>query len=207
MTVWSKYDFDLAATRLGIILCQMDLGHKWSFDNDCLVVVTTRETEHHDDHHVLQSSDSVSFDGDTIVYREVQTTDWYVSISYSHIWRVPVLHFTVQLPDGTPRSRQDVIADLLSYSADPDSSMNVTSDFVSIDEHPITGLPSYLLHPCQTTSLLETLGASSTSAASRLWSWMSMILPHVGILISPSTFCRIQKELEKDDAELIYQAN
>ena len=204
MTVWSKCDFDLAATQLAFLLCQYDdqCRYQWSYEHNCLVAVTTHEIKQIDDHHKnTQSAENVtSFDGDTIVFRNVQqTSDWFVTISYSHIWQVPVLHFTAQMQDGTPLSRDDVIFCILSCSNDPNSTYHVTSDFVSLDEHPVTGIPSYFLHPCRTTALLEILQASSDNPALRLWSWMSMILPLVGIVIRPSTFRRIQTELEGDD--------
>ena len=208
MTVWSKYDFNLAATQIASLLYQDDQSdNQWSYENDCLVTIITREkaTKQIHDHQIIQSyvedDDITSFDGDTIVFRDVQTSEWLVTISYSDIWQVPVLHFTVQMQDGTPLRRDDVISCLLEYNDDPDSTSSVTSDFVSIDEHPVTGIPSYCLHPCRTSGLLEILlcTSSSDSPTLQLWSWMSMILPHVGIAIHPSTFRRIQTELEGSD--------
>jgi Autophagocytosis associated protein, active-site domain len=204
MTVWSKHDFDLAAKKLAFLLCQNDqCRNQWSYENDCLVAVTTHDTKENDDHHdhhhnIISVEDLTSLDGDTIVIRDVQRSDWFVTMSYSHIWQVPVLHFTAQMQDGTPLCREDVISCLLSCSNDPDTTNDV-SDFVSMDEHPVTGIPSYVLHPCRTTGLLETLHASSDNATLRLWSWMSMILPLVGIVIRPSTYRQIQIELGGDD--------
>jgi hypothetical protein len=206
MTVWSKYDFNLAATQIAILLYQDDQSdNKWLYDTDCLVTIITREkaTKQIHDHQIIQSyveDDNTSFDGDTIVFRDVQTSEWLVTISYSDIWQVPVLHFTAQMQDGTPLRRDDVISCLLEYSDDPNST-NIASDFVSIDEHPVTGIPSYCLHPCRTSGLLEILCTSSSDSSPtlQLWSWMSMILPHVGLAIHPSTFRRIQVELGGSD--------
>lgn len=204
MTAWSKYNFDLAATQVAFLLCydnQSDnINNTWSYEHDCLSTVITREITKQitgNDHQIIQLIEDVtSLDGDSIVFRDVQKSYWFVTISYSDIWQVPVLHFVAQMQDGTPLSRDDVISSLLEYSDDDLDSTNVISDFVSIDEHPVTGIPSYFLHPCRTSGLLEILcNTSSDSPTLQLWSWMSMILPHVGLIIHPSTFRRIQAEL------------
>lgn len=202
MTEWSRDDFHFAATKLVSILRKIDHRNKWSYDNECLVAVSTRDAKQIYEQDP-QSLDVNSFDGDTIVLRSLCAVDWFVSISYSHIWRVPVLHFTVQTQNGMPLNRQDVFSLLNLHSSDPENA-NTSSDNVSIDEHPVTGLPAYFLHPCQTTDLLEQLQCTSGapgSPESRLWSWMSMKLPSVGILIRPMTFCQIQSELERHEAK------
>jgi Autophagocytosis associated protein, active-site domain len=199
MAEWSKHDFDVAATHLVSLLSKNDGCNVWSYENDCLVAASTREPKQMDEDDA-PPVDVASFDRDTIAFRDLHILDWFVSISYSYIWRVPVLHFTVQTQNGTPLGRHEVLSYLHSYSTDPED-IKANFDFVSIDEHPITGLPAYFLHPCQTTGLLELLRASGTCSTLRLWSWMSMILPRVGTLIRPITFCQIRAEIERNDAE------
>ena len=200
MTEWSKNDFDVAATQLAFCLCKEgDGGTAWSYEKECLAVVSKHEPKQIYDHDTQPLNDALC-DGDTIVLQGLCTVDWFISISYSHIWRVPVVHFTVQTQEGTPLSRQQVMSYLHSYSTDIDNT-NANLEFVSIDEHPVTGLPAYFFHPCQTPRLLELLRASATSPTLRLWSWMSMMLPRVGISIRPVTFCQIQVELEENDAK------
>ena len=222
---WSKSDFDRAAQQLAFLLGRPNddeppLCHRttsWAYEHDCLVTHTIRENQPINEPHDTQPSQyyddedttfwTVNDDEDTMVCRNVPTkSDWFISICYSHIWQVPVLYFTVQMPDGTPFGRDDVLTYLRSYKNDLDE-IHRTSDFISIDEHPVSGVPSYMIHPCGTTGRLDALllllllwrtTPSTNSATVRLWSWMAMMLPMVGIVIRPSIFCQIQAELMRE---------
>jgi hypothetical protein len=88
-----------------------------------------------------------------------------------------------------------------------------TSEFVSQEEHPITGLPSFFLHPCQSAQRLHLLTIATKDRIkiskglkeesklddftknSVLWIWMSMILPAVGYSIPSSYFRLIEKRI------------
>jgi ubiquitin-like-conjugating enzyme ATG10 len=200
MAAWKEDDFDYAARRLSSLLRDHFAGMCWSYENSCLLSSATRKTpgshlqvSNGDDE--LQSTCDVPFyDIDAIALSNSHVTEWSFSVVYSHIWHVPVLYFTVQMQDGTPLTRNEVIDSLHSYCSDPDSFVH-TSDFVTIDEHPVTGSPSYFLHPCQTLRRMEIFTHQLTCPALRLWSWMSMLFPTVGIMIPLNTFSLIQSEL------------
>jgi hypothetical protein len=214
MAAWMEEDFEYAARRLDCVLRDIDDCMRWSYDSSCLVSSTTQRTTYKSGsyqlpeynalaalsqvpHSVddLQKTEDVSFyDHESIPTCTLPTTEWTFSVAYSHIWHTPILYFTVQMSDGTPLTRQEVVNSLHSYCSDPKSFID-TSDFVSIDEHPVTGIPSYYLHPCQTLKRLEISNANSICPALRLWSWMSMLLPTIGIIIRPTMFLRIQSKL------------
>jgi ubiquitin-like-conjugating enzyme ATG10 len=71
-------------------------------------------------------------------------------------------------------------------------------DFVSVDEHPVSRVPSFFLHPCRTEERMMALSkAHDTPPAVRLLSWLSMILPSVGYSVPSSMFWSIKKKLDE----------
>lgn len=116
--------------------------------------------------------------------------EWRFSIVFSDTWTVPVLYFTVKFADdGTPLLRSQVW-DVIP--CDEKREFADTWDFVSYEEHPMTGEPSFFLHPCQTARRLTLLQANQP-ATSPLLSWTAMIFPAVGFRIPTRTFCRVQQ--------------
>jgi 2',3'-cyclic-nucleotide 2'-phosphodiesterase (5'-nucleotidase family) len=129
---------------------------------------------------------------------------WSFSIVYSDTYCVPILYFHVQHHNGTPCSRQQVLKMLLestNHSQADRMALQDTWDFVSQEQHPFTNMPSFFLHPCQSSTRLQLLLSSTTSVGQfacnidMLWTWMSMILPTVGHPIPPSVFLKIQEQL------------
>jgi Autophagocytosis associated protein, active-site domain len=151
---------------------------------------------------------------------------WVYSIVYSPTWRAPVLYFTAEETsslsdcqegddddDDTagvagcgPLSRRQVLQELEAT----DEEWN----FISSEEHPLTGLPSFFLHPCQTAECLSTIIApSSTSPAGhvdddqqewtivpvahRLWAWCALVFPAAGLAIPPMTYVAVRDHLEQ----------
>jgi hypothetical protein len=119
---------------------------------------------------------------------------WKFSIVFSDTWRVPVLYFTVQHGDGTPLLRSQVL-EIIEVD---EKEIADTWDFVSHDEHPITGEPSFFLHPCQTFARLKLLFLQDTeTVTSPLISWVTMVLPAVGFRLPTRTFIRVQAGISK----------
>mmetsp|Transcript_14511 Transcript_14511/g.16881 ORF Transcript_14511/g.16881 Transcript_14511/m.16881 type:complete len:196 (+) Transcript_14511:2-589(+) len=104
-----------------------------------------------------------------------QDVEWTFSIVYNYIWSVPVLYFQVQFSDGQMLSRKQVLKVLKEIQTNRDylheredgncdsddkSDNNnddddeSTWDFISQEEHPITGIPTFFFHPCQTSARL-----------------------------------------------------
>eukprot|EP00978_Attheya_sp_CCMP212_P037858 scaffold182159_cov31-Attheya_sp.AAC.1 len=101
--------------------------------------------------------------------------------------------------DGTPCLRQDI----LSYCNNNDD-VKDSWEFISQDEHPITGEPSFFLHPCQTSARLAKLQNNSSNPDANdsavvpgtlLLSWLSMILPAVRSRISSANYSRTHHHL------------
>lgn len=137
------------------------------------------------DEQVMIVQDSVSLEESRV---EVK---WHFSIVYSDTYGVPVLYFRVQTLDGSPCERFKILEWL------PNQSIEDNWDFISQEEHPISGLPSYFLHPCQTSGRLAKLLQSSQADESILWAWMSMIFPAVSHPIPSSFFHKIQRHLSE----------
>jgi len=113
--------------------------------------------------------------------RDESWFEWLFSVVYSDIWCVPVLYFRVQHLDGTTCSRNEVL-NLLKYREHLDPKSFDSWDFISEEEHPVTGVPSQFLHPCQTSARLTTLMAGFDEnylPGKLLLSWMSLMLPAV----------------------------
>uniref|UniRef100_A0A7S2YGH4 Ubiquitin-like-conjugating enzyme ATG10 n=1 Tax=Entomoneis paludosa TaxID=265537 RepID=A0A7S2YGH4_9STRA len=131
---------------------------------------------------------------------------WIFSIVYSDVWECPVLYFRVEAQDGALVTSREHIVQILKlehYQNEVEDSW----EFVSYDEHPVDGLPSFFLHPCQTRERVKTLlnstdGKRHDAGTSQhngflLLTWMSMIFPAVGMTISSQNFVAIQKQLSK----------
>mmetsp|Transcript_20907 Transcript_20907/g.29949 ORF Transcript_20907/g.29949 Transcript_20907/m.29949 type:complete len:242 (-) Transcript_20907:340-1065(-) len=129
-------------------------------------------------------------------------TEWTFSVVFHETWRVPTLYFHVHDIDGSPITRDDVLTILLGGTRGNTTGTNAngsmteeeTWDFVSQEEHPMTGKPSFFLHPCQTAAKMELL-LHQPKHYCPLLSWMSMILPSVGCTISPYVYHEAQKKM------------
>ena len=120
--------------------------------------------------------------------------EWRFTIVFSDTWRVPVLHFTVQDSTGNPCPRHQVLSMLPTAEQHND-----TWDFVSYDEHPITGIPSYFLHPCQTQDILKLLQHDSVQTSTLLLSWLSLILPTIGYTLPSKVFTQLRNKMLQFD--------
>jgi Autophagocytosis associated protein, active-site domain len=202
MVQWSPSDFEDAITRLSKLLRMHEEFQSWSICNGCLESKTIRHnhpfTVSTCDECLPLTEDSVITDCDAVHVGSCSQTEWRLSIAYNFTWHVPVMYFMVQFPDGTPCARQDMLDLLLCFRRNRDSVSDMW-DFVSSEEHPITGVPSFFLHPCRTSSLLETLNASTDCSTMRLWSWMAMIFPSIGLSISAETYCTLQTQLKDNE--------
>ena len=119
------------------------------------------------------------------------------SVVFNDTWRVPTLYFTCYRGDGAPLRRREVLDILLrgqrsARSSDEDEAL---WEFVSQEEHPVTGTPAYFLHPCRTADRMGELiklrhEVDEVGDSCPLLSWMSMVLPAVGCKVSSLVFCR-----------------
>jgi len=151
-------------------------------------VVDTAIADDEDDTNTFEYEDDTLLDADTVSpTKQLQKVEWRLSIVFSDTWMVPMLYFTVKQSDGTPYLRSQVLK-LLNTNDIQD-----TWDFVSYEEHPMTGEPSFFLHPCQTSEKLSLLcGERNQATISPLLSWVTMILPAVGFSIPTMTFAQVK---------------
>lgn len=108
--------------------------------------------------------------------------EWRFSVVYSDTFRVPVLYFQVMRLDGSPCLRNEVLSTLKCNEP------NDGWDFLSFEEHPVNGTPSFFLHPCQTSARLSLVYDGKDTRTSPLLSWMTMMLPAVGFRIPVGIF-------------------
>lgn len=121
-----------------------------------------------------------------------------LTVVYSHVWAMPVLYFQVYKNDGKFLSREEVLKVLnLTTSKEENDSMDGRRtkkddeqwNFVSQEEHPITGRPAYFFHPCQTSSRMQLVFPDKDIMTSNpckwISTWLSLILPAAGFRISP----------------------
>lgn len=185
-------------------------------------------------------------DQDTPLSNRTIRRDWHLSILYSPVWQVPVLYFDVQKQESggnimeltTCTSRQDVLEDIIAMmkrtsvhpqgeeekETENDCTILVFAtvldlwDVCTFEEHPITGMPSLFLHPCQFEERLRhlldarypqpqeenecaslTKNGATSFVAIRIWTWLAMILPAMGLtsIISPQAFELVLRQLER----------
>ncbi|CAB9502469.1 like-conjugating enzyme ATG10 [Seminavis robusta] len=138
-------------------------------------------------------------------------TRWHFSIVYSNTWKAPIFYFTVENmnDNSSPCPRSDVLQILMTFSHY--NRVEDAWEFLSHEEHPISRIPSFFLHPCQTLERLQTLlkmqstmngtenGADCSNC--RLLSWLSMILPSVGYSFPSKLFQELQEQLSLPSLE------
>eukprot|EP00588_Corethron_pennatum_P001159 CAMPEP_0194291436 /NCGR_PEP_ID=MMETSP0169-20130528/43381_1 /TAXON_ID=218684 /ORGANISM="Corethron pennatum, Strain L29A3" /LENGTH=315 /DNA_ID=CAMNT_0039039311 /DNA_START=86 /DNA_END=1033 /DNA_ORIENTATION=+ len=145
--------------------------------------------------------------------------EWSFDIVYSPTWRVPILYFRARRVDdgGTPLSREHFLR-LLDFKCDGVAGREVGENgkddgrndrawnFLSEEEHPITGAPSFFLHPCRTSECVGRLrdnytkgqaaakndsakisGDASPSGLEMLL-WLSLVLPAVKFSFPPNIY-------------------
>jgi hypothetical protein len=176
------------------------------------IIFTTRESEGNlEDDEILVDDQCYMTTTTTNEKGELQqqyVAQWTFSIIYSTTYQAPVLYFHVQELNGNPVGRQQVLNILRQEHQR--SAFEFSNDFptdawefVSQEEHPVTGLSSFFLHPCQSAQRLQLLTTvvgdqrevciKLEQKSSVLWAWMSMVLPAVGHSIPSSYFRYVQK--------------
>ena len=152
--------------------------------------------------------DDANTNDDDDKLQQTFVTQWTFSIVYSSTYQAPVLYFHVQEEsNGNPVGRE-LLLKLLGHEhqrSDFQASNDFpteTWEFLSQEEHPITGSSSFFLHPCQSAQRLQLLQTTTTNdktvgleeqpKRNVLWSWMPMILPAVGHSVPSAYFTQVQ---------------
>ena len=123
-----------------------------------------------------------------LVPQGIDTFQWNFSVVYNDTFQSPVLYFDVQRLNGEPCSRK-LVLDWMKAKVDD------SWEFLSQEQHPTTGHPSFFLHPCQTPNVLQTLMGDSDRNV--LWAWLSWILGVVGHPIPAVFYVHVQNQILK----------
>mmetsp|Transcript_19555 Transcript_19555/g.21747 ORF Transcript_19555/g.21747 Transcript_19555/m.21747 type:complete len:174 (+) Transcript_19555:41-562(+) len=101
-------------------------------------------------------------------------------IVYSSTYTVPVLYFNVYNLDGSLLTPEEFRKSLPQHLSNEKQKWN----FITQDEHPITGVPCNYIHPCQTQQVMEQL-LQGAATSDYLLTWLSMYGAFVGITVKP----------------------
>jgi hypothetical protein len=163
---------------------------------------------------LVEDSDPMEGSIQTVEQEEDSTTfqshdegwiEWNLSVVYSDTWGAPVLYFQVQSTDGTKLMRDEVLHEL----GWDQENLADHWQFISEDENPITGAPSYFLHPCQTSEcLLEMFELDASyrkdygnvmetfhllSKGQVLLCWLALMLPSLKAKVSSRSFSELRQ--------------
>lgn len=75
----------------------------------------------------------------------------YTIVPWAADPEIPVLYFSVYDDDSAAVTTFETVVDVIGANED-------VQKFISLCEHPITGLPCFFLHPCNTKQMLGELG-------------------------------------------------
>ena len=140
-------------------------------------------------------------DNDIAVLGGEDCVEWVMSIVYNHTYCVPVVYFRVHHLDGRSLSYEEVLQNINLLKSNFGSSeigRSMSSEIISEEEHPVTGLPHYFLHPCKTDECLDLLHSCNDDVINglRLLSWMSMVLNNLHhISLSSHAYTDIRNKL------------
>eukprot|EP00658_Telonema_sp_P-2_P070882 TRINITY_DN6025_c0_g1_i21.p1 TRINITY_DN6025_c0_g1~~TRINITY_DN6025_c0_g1_i21.p1 ORF type:complete len:193 (-),score=34.72 TRINITY_DN6025_c0_g1_i21:453-1031(-) len=91
-------------------------------------------------------------------------------VLFSQVFNVPVMYFNIYQPDGMLVMRGDLLERMPELQT-ASSWANLTQA-----EHPVLGLPFFLLHPCNTQGFMNTLLPQATCSSNMyLHSWISLV--------------------------------
>ena len=191
---------------------KMNRGTKERFDNMIITNLYFADSELSGDAHEREHEEDPS----TFQSRYDEWIEWNFSIVYNETWCTPVLFFQVAHVDGSKLSRNEVLEEL---------EWDETSDswqFLSQEEHPVTGAPTYFLHPCHTWERLKILFQSGTSGyeddvlkndinslissskAQVLLSWLALMLSSLQMKIRPKHYIELQRLVQTNMINKLY---
>lgn len=189
LVVGEKSDDTAAYLESRLIRHHSTLDHKTEFQH----------FHHSIDEEISLVDDTIYLDEDSAPIDDLgHECTWVFSIVYSETWQSPVLYFRVQNKDGSLISSREDIVQLLK-PIHHQNQVQDSWDFVSYDEHPVDGMPSFFLHPCQTnnrmTQLVRCIAGDILPSGLLLLIWMSLIFPAVGLVIPSRVFDAIMERL------------
>ncbi|OAD78735.1 hypothetical protein PHYBLDRAFT_140793 [Phycomyces blakesleeanus NRRL 1555(-)] len=107
-------------------------------------------------------------------------------VVYSATYCVPVLYFMGYHADGVPLSFEEVYDWVVPkcYHSNLRLAHTSVQGSLSQTDHPHLGMPAWFLHPCDTSSLMATVGAEKLQPTGYLISWLSIMGPVLSCSVS-----------------------
>ncbi|GFS32142.1 ubiquitin-like-conjugating enzyme ATG10 [Nephila pilipes] len=156
------------------------LGDEWALRTSKIgkleeIYLEKRTIKMHDE--VSEIVDNSNNCDDELEILSPKYTIFVYHIIYSHSYSVPILWFTAHHEDGKLLSLEELWKQIPSCfkNNEPDSKWNILTQ----QEHPILGIPYFMVHPCYTADLLSTCSSSNY-----IISWLSIVGPVAGLTLS-----------------------
>ncbi|KAF8796665.1 Ubiquitin-like-conjugating enzyme ATG10 [Argiope bruennichi] len=151
----------------------LQLGDEW-------VIKTTKRNDIEDiylEKRIIKSCDKECQDKNNSDEVEFPTFEYAVfiyHIIYSKSYYVPVLWFTAHHSNGKLLSLEELwkLIPNCFKNNDPDAKWNMLTQ----QEHPILGIPYFMIHPCYTSDLL-----SACCSKNYIITWLSVVGPVAGL--------------------------
>ncbi|CAL1270579.1 unnamed protein product [Larinioides sclopetarius] len=114
---------------------------------------------------------------DDLEFSSPEYTVFVYHIIYSESYSVPVLWFTAHRSNGKLLPLEELwkLIPNCFKSSDPDTKWNMLTQ----QEHPMLGIPYFMVHPCYTSDLL-----SVCCSKNYIISWLSAVGPVAGLTLS-----------------------
>ncbi|KAF2435086.1 hypothetical protein EJ08DRAFT_389142 [Tothia fuscella] len=118
------------------------------------------------------------------------TVQYEVFLSPSY--RVPVVYFSMQDAESRPLRDIDDVYTLLVPQAFKNQLRDVgVIGGISTGDHPITGIPTFFIHPCQTAEALQRVAAGrSVQVEEYMFLWLGIVGGCVGLHLTPDDMWR-----------------
>ncbi|EFW19045.1 hypothetical protein D8B26_007231 [Coccidioides posadasii str. Silveira] len=115
-------------------------------------------------------------------------------ILLSPTYQVPVLHFFFKnTPYSGPNALEIVYEHLVPPAYRSDLKQVGVMGGISMTNHPISGIPVYFIHPCNTASALQTVqGKETPTAETYLPLWLGLVGNCVGLYIPKELFASLR---------------
>lgn len=147
-----------------------------------------------EDESILCDEDNIQAHRESGTGSQYNDTLWFLSIVYNHTFGVPVLYFQTQYKNGSQCGRDDIVAYLRQVHQQ--NRVENSWELISMDQHPISGLPSFFLHPCRTKQRIQSILVDRPkNDGSALLSWLSMMLASLGLGVSPTYYQILRSDM------------
>ena len=142
--------------------------------------------------------------------QQTRIIEFSLSVCFSHVWCVPVLYFRAQDIHGQMISRASLLRFIqrernITATSEVEN-VNFEENFISEEEHPVTRVPCFFLHPCCTSQLLHTMSLSIEEGldsvqfgALLILSWLGMVVTAIQFRISPLLFIKLVNRIKARD--------